>query len=105
MKGWGDGNIQPVTCRELVVNYARVLSALGLETELIRRWLWWFGSSERAVFIRQFEVSSEANVCAICDSLAIHAEAQAVVHSPMFVPDAKGLQASWSRADTFLETV
>ena len=100
LHAWRDGAIQPIVSRELVVEYARVLGLLGLDAQLVRRWLWWFGSAERAVFDRLFE-SGEEQVAQKCTTLAEHADA-VVVFSSSCQHDAAGRPNSWCVADKLL---
>lgn len=97
---WRDGAVQPATDGALVIRYVKLLRALGLAEDLIRRWGWWFTASARACYFP--EVSGEAaSTVDLCDKVARRAGAECVVHSGLItVP-----RPQWVAAPEFLRGI
>ena len=53
LERWRNGEIYPVVTRSLAERYIRVLKGLGLSGSVIRRWIMWFTSPERADYVNQ----------------------------------------------------
>lgn len=76
---WRDGRMRPVLNRTLLLRYLRLLRSLGLDERLLRRWGWWFTSSQRAEF-REEEVAPDPETVVLCNGLASRSGAEFVVH-------------------------
>lgn len=49
---WRDGKVRPVLNHELLVQYARVLRDIGVSDGVLRRWLIWFTTADKAEYVR-----------------------------------------------------
>lgn len=67
---WKSGEIRPVTCRELVVIYLKILRRAGVGETNLRRWLWWFTSAERCEYVSDISLNPQLNLREQCSELA-----------------------------------
>ena len=79
---WRDGRLRPVTNRDLLRFYLRILSRLGLGEELLGRWARWLTSADTAVYLEQLEAPGEG-IGSLCDRIAREGAADCVVHAGM----------------------
>jgi len=63
---WRDRHIRLVVTRSLLERYLRLLSKSGLSQQLLRRWMGWFTSPERAVYLSETSPieQSDSELCA-----------------------------------------
>jgi len=71
---WRDGRLRLAVSRPLLVRYVRLLGALGLEPNLVRRWLWWLTAADRVVVIEEEEGWRGVPVISSCADKALPPE-------------------------------
>lgn len=78
LENWRDGQLMPVTNRELLAEQLRILRRLGLSTELLKRWAYWLASPEKNIFMENPLPSSDC-VADLCEAVAQASAAPAIV--------------------------
>lgn len=78
LERWRDGELMPVTNRDLFAQQLRTLRRLGLSTENLKRWAYWLASTERNIFIEK-NLPSTNSVAALCEAVARAAAAEMIV--------------------------
>ena len=66
LESWRDGRVRLVVTRSLLERYLRLLGRMGLSRELLRWWMWWFTSPERAEYLAEMGSPgrSDGELCA-----------------------------------------
>lgn len=66
LQSWRDGRVRLVVTRSLLERYLHLLGRLGASRELLRWWLWWFTSPEKAEYLAEMGLpsGSDGELCA-----------------------------------------
>ena len=49
---WRDGSLRPIITRDLLIAYLRLLKALRIPDEILRRWTQWFTATSKSTVLR-----------------------------------------------------
>jgi hypothetical protein len=106
LERWRDGRIRPVTSRGLLERYLKAFAGLGLKDVALRRWIWWFTSTEHSVYVQR----SAADACTddgvrLCSVLAeeTHSPVVYAQSSSGWPPSSIPAQGDWIAAQDFLQ--
>jgi hypothetical protein len=80
LEHWREGAFKIVMNRELLILHLKVLSQVGLSSELIHRWSLWLTAPDKSFFSSEPN-GSGSSASAICRSLAEKSESSKIVCS------------------------
>lgn len=91
---WRDGRIRLVVTRGLLKRYLTLLANMGVGQDLLRRWIGWFTSPEKAVYLPDpdSEGGSDAELCL---EAARSGQARWIVPGDKAGGEGKGRKVRW----------
>lgn len=103
---WRDGKIALVMNRQLLVRNVRLFGSLGISDFQIRRWIWWFTSQEKGIYLGELCLPN-LDALQLCDDLAKSAGASHIVCAPnsrrdFAIRETEGQGMRWTNVNEFL---
>jgi hypothetical protein len=99
LERWRDGQLTPVTNRDLLSEQLRLLRKLGLSPELLKRWAYWLASPEKNLFI-ETALPSTNSLSDLCEVIANASAAEAIIVWNQVA--SRQRTPRWTRAESFL---
>lgn len=101
LQAWRDGALILVVNRPLLLRYLKLLKRLNVPQEQIRRWLWWFTSPEKAMFVETADGDEGRSGLELCKMLQEKSDAEAVVCSDEYFKELTETLPAVSKASEF----
>lgn len=103
---WRDGRIELVMNRQLLLRYVKLFGSLGISDFQIRRWISWFTSQEKGVYLGELFLPN-LYALQLCDDLAKSAGASHIVGAPnsrrnVAIRKTEGQGSRWTNVNEFL---
>jgi len=91
---WRDGRIRLVVTRSLLKRYLTLLATMGVGQDRLRRWIVWFTSPEKAVYLPEAD-SEGGSDAVLCLEAARLGQARWIVPGDKTGREGKGRKIRW----------